>query len=712
MSQALRSVFTRCKAQGRAAFITFLPAGYPSPSVTPSLLLALQRGGADIIELGIPFTDPLADGPTIAAASKVSLSHGVNIDVCLDLIRTSRSQGLKVPVIFMGYYNPTLAYGEERFVRNCADAGVNGFILVDLPPEESSSFRAKCTQAGLSYVPLVTPSTTDARIRYLTSIADSFIYVVSKMDVTGVSKTGVNTALPDLLARIRQYTQTPLGVGFGVATRDDFTKVAEVADGVIIGSQIIHIIDGALEGSKAVEESRVVKAVEEYASRVSGSSEALVDAALQEGQELGMAEGPSSSTLLKEDKDLPQGLTHVMTEKFGSFGGQYVPEALVSCLSELEAAYKEAKEDPAFKEELLSHYTYMGRPSALHLAPRLTEMAGGARIWLKREDLNHTGSHKINNAIGQILLAKRIGKRLIIAETGAGQHGVATATVCAKFGMGCLIFMGEEDARRQALNVFRMRLLGAQVRTVSSGSRTLKDAVNEAMRYWVSHVDTTHYLVGSAIGPHPFPTIVRDLQKVIGEEVKESFAKQNDGRLPDAVVACVGGGSNAIGLFHPFINDPSVQLIGAEAGGDGTDTDFHSATLTLGTPGVFHGSRTYILQNDQGQITETHSICAGLDYPGVGPEHAWLKDLGRASYRVVSDVEALKGFKALSQTEGIIPALESSHGIAAALDVARELGKDKDVVVCVSGRGDKDVQSVAEALPKLGPKMGWDLRFE
>ncbi|RKP13865.1 tryptophan synthase [Piptocephalis cylindrospora] len=705
MSQAIRSVFAKCKAQGRAAFVTFITAGFPNPRLTPSLLLALQKGGADIIELGIPFTDPLADGPAIAAASKVALSHDVHIDTCLDLVRTSRSQGLKVPVIFMGYYNPALAYGEDKLVRESAAAGVNGFVIVDLPPEESTSFRAKCSEAGLSYVPLVTPSTTDARIQHLASIADSFIYVVSKMGVTGVSKDGVNKALPDLLTRIRQYTPIPLGVGFGVATREDYTKVANLADGVIIGSQIIHVING-------VEESLAVQAVQDYASQVSGSSDALVEAALIEGQELGMAEGSEFVHPPKDAADLPKGLVHAMPEKFGAFGGQYVPEALVDCLSQLEAAYLEASNDPAFWAEFRSHYSYIGRPSSLHLAPRLTEMAGGARIWLKREDLNHTGSHKINNAIGQILLAKRIGKRRIIAETGAGQHGVATATVCAKFGMECLVFMGEEDARRQALNVFRMRLLGAEVCTVKSGSRTLKDAVNEAMRYWVSHVDSTHYLVGSAIGPHPFPTIVRDMQRVIGEEVKASFAEQNEGRLPDALVACVGGGSNAIGLFHPFINDPSVQMIGVEAGGEGVDTEFHSATLALGTPGVFHGARTYLLQDERGQITETHSICAGLDYPGVGPEHAWLKDEGRASYRVVGDVGALQGFKALSQTEGIIPALETSHAITATIDVARELGKGKDVVLCVSGRGDKDVQSVAEALPKLGPKMGWDLRFE
>jgi len=401
----------------------------------------------------------------------------------------------------------------------------------------------------------------------------------------------------------------------------------------------------------------------------------------------------------------------LLDPRFGEFGGQYVPEALVDCLSELEAAYVEAKNDPSFWEEYKSFYQYIGRPSNLTFADRLTARTGGARIWLKREDLNHTGSHKINNAVGQILLAKRLGKKRIIAETGAGQHGVATATVCAKFGLECIVYMGADDVQRQALNVFRMRILGAKVVTVHSGAKTLKDAINEAMRDWVTNVTTTHYLVGSAIGPHPFPTIVRDFQSVIGTEAREQMLEQA-GRLPDAIVACVGGGSNAIGLFYPFIEDKSVQMIGAEAGGSGTHTERHSATLAAGTIGVFHGTRTYLLQdNTTGQIKETHSISAGLDYPGVGPEHAWLKDTGRAKYISVDDSQCLIGFRALCETEGIIPALESSHALYAAIEAAKELGPGKDVLVTVSGRGDKDVESVAKALPTLGPIIGWELEL-
>jgi tryptophan synthase len=359
----------------------------------------------------------------------------------------------------------------------------------------------------------------------------------------------------------------------------------------------------------------------------------------------------------------------------------------------------------------------MSRPSSLHKTDRLTdyvreksEKGFGANIYLKREDLNHTGSHKINNAVGQVLLARRLGKTEIIAETGAGQHGVATATVCARFNMKCTVYMGAEDVRRQALNVFRMKLLGATVVAVEAGSRTLRDAVNEALRKWVEKLDTTHYIIGSAIGPHPFPTIVRTFQSVIGNETKEQM-QELTGRLPDAVVACVGGGSNASGMFFPFAEDASVKLLGVEAGGDGVDTARHSATLSGGKPGVLHGVRTYILQNADGQIEDTHSVSAGLDYPGVGPELAGWKDSSRARFIAATDAEAFIGFKDLSQLEGIIPALETSHAIFGAMELAKTMKQDENIVICLSGRGDKDVQSVAEELPVIGPKIGWDLRF-
>jgi tryptophan synthase beta chain len=379
---------------------------------------------------------------------------------------------------------------------------------------------------------------------------------------------------------------------------------------------------------------------------------------------------------------------------FGIFGGRFVPETLMKAVLELEAAYMDAKNDPEYNAEIQRLLkNYVGRETPLYFAENLTQHAGGAKIYLKREDLNHTGSHKINNAIGQALLAVRMGKRKVVAETGAGQHGVATATVCALLNLDCVIFMGEEDIKRQALNVFRMELLGAKVVSVTSGSATLKDAVNEALRYWVEHVDDTHYLLGSVMGPHPFPVMVRDFQSVIGKETKEQFLRL-EGKLPEAVVACIGGGSNAMGMFYPFIEDEQVELYGVEAAGQGVETDFHAASLTKGRPGVLHGALMYLLQNQDGQIQEAHSISAGLDYPGVGPEHSQLKDSGRAAYRSITDTEALEAFQLLSKLEGIIPALESAHAVAFAVKLAAKMEKTEQIVVCLSGRGDKDVDTV------------------
>ena len=381
---------------------------------------------------------------------------------------------------------------------------------------------------------------------------------------------------------------------------------------------------------------------------------------------------------------------------FGPYGGRFVPEALIGALEELDAARIKAQTDPTFIEELAElHRTYSGRPSIITEAKRFAEHAGGARIILKREDLNHTGSHKINNVLGQALLTKRMGKKRIIAETGAGQHGVASATAAALMGLECVVYMGEEDTKRQSLNVARMKLLGAEVVPVMSGSRTLKDAINEAMRDWVTNVETTHYLLGTVAGPHPFPSMVRDFHKIIGEESREQVLALT-GRLPDAVLACVGGGSNAIGIFHRFISDEDVRLIGLEAAGDGVATGRHAASISGGSPGVLHGNRTYVLQDANGQTIESHSISAGLDYPGVGPEHAYLHDIGRAEYRAVTDAEAMHAFALLCKTEGIIPAIETAHALAGALQVGNELGKDAIILINLSGRGDKDVQTAAQ----------------
>jgi tryptophan synthase beta chain len=381
---------------------------------------------------------------------------------------------------------------------------------------------------------------------------------------------------------------------------------------------------------------------------------------------------------------------------FGRYGGRFVPEALIAALDELTVAFTEARSDPEFTarlDGLLADYT--GRPSPITEVPRLSEHAGGARIVLKREDLNHTGSHKINNVLGQALLTKRMGKPRVIAETGAGQHGVATATACALLGLDCVVYMGEVDTERQALNVARMRLLGAEVIPVKTGSRTLKDAINEALRDWVTNVATTHYLLGTVAGPHPFPVMVRDFHRVIGLEARQQMLARYD-RLPDAVVACVGGGSNAIGIFHPFIDDAQVRLFGFEAAGDGMDSGRHAATLSAGAPGMLHGAMSYLLQDADGQTVETHSISAGLDYPGVGPEHSWLKDTGRAEYRPITDAQAMDAFQLLSRTEGIIPAIESAHAVAGALQLGAELGEGATILVNLSGRGDKDVDTAVK----------------
>jgi tryptophan synthase beta chain len=387
--------------------------------------------------------------------------------------------------------------------------------------------------------------------------------------------------------------------------------------------------------------------------------------------------------------------------RFGDYGGRFVPETLMAALEELELEYKSARSDPAFiaeLDDLLANY--VGRPSPLYFASNLTRELGGAQIYIKREDLIHTGAHKINNAVGQALLARRLGKKRIIAETGAGQHGVATATVCAMFGMECVVYMGEEDIRRQAPNVRRMEILGATVETVTSGSRTLKDAINETIRDWVTNIETSHYIIGSVVGPHPYPMIVRDFQSVIGRESRSQIL-ETTGRLPDYAIACVGGGSNAIGLFSGFIDDDSVRLIGVEAAGAGVDTDEHAATMTKGRPGVLHGAMSYLLQDEHGQVQEAHSISAGLDYPGVGPEHSYLRDTERAQYVAITDSQALEGFQLLSRTEGIIPALEPSHALSYISDFAPTLDPDSIVLLLLSGRGDKDLDTVIDALDNV-----------
>ncbi|PVU94121.1 hypothetical protein BB559_003083 [Furculomyces boomerangus] len=695
MASNIKAAFAKAESEERPTFIVYITAGYPDVDTTVEVMLSLQKAGVDAIELGIPFTDPIADGGIIQRAHEAATENNVDVEACFDIVTRARSRGLTIPIIFMGYYNTILQHGERAMAERCVSTGVDGFIVVDLPPEEAKYFRDICTEFGLSYIPLITPVTPNERIAALSSISDSFMYVVSRLSVTGM-RSDVNVELGDLIERIRKYSDVPLGVGFGISNSDHFKTVGNIANAVIIGSKVIDTMMKAPKGSEA-------QAVYDFCVSVNGKKEGNMKRSSPLAN--------TSSTRDSSEKQESKVQLSASNQWFGEFGGQYIPEAIYGAMHEIEKAYNEAKNDPKFWEEFRSYYPYIGRPSSCHFANRLTEHAGGAQIYLKREDLNHTGAHKVNNALGQTLLAKRIGKTRIIAETGAGQHGVATATICAKMGLECIVYMGAEDCRRQALNVFRMRILGATVVPVTSGSQTLKDAVNEAMRDWVTNVTNTHYLVGSAIGPHPFPTLVRDFQCVIGNETKEQM-KELTGKLPDAVIACVGGGSNAIGMFHPFINDTSVRLIGVEAEGSGISTGKHSATISAGTVGVFQGSKTYLLQDKKGQIMETHSISAGLDYPGVGPEHSFLKSIERAEYVSVTDKDALDGFRTMSQLEGIIPALESSHAIFKALEIAKSMDPSQTLVICVSGRGDKDVNTVAEVLPVLGPQIGWDLRFE
>lgn len=702
MSVQLRQVFETAKKEKRNALVTFMTAGYPTVEDTIPILKGFQEGGVDVIELGMPFSDPIADGPTIQVANTIALENGVTMIQTLDLLRKARKEGVTIPIILMGYYNPIMSYGEEKFIKDAAEAGANGFIIVDLPPEEALKIRGYMRTYGLSLVPLVAPSTTEERLELLSHIADSFVYVVSRMGTTG-AQSSVAANLDELTKRVRKHTKDiPIAVGFGVSTREHFTAVGELADGVVIGSKIITLVGQADQADRRETSKSYVEGIlnnVKHKNLTVDEFYALHKKTLADAKQLSSV----SNEFVEK---------HKFPTRFGDFGGQYVPEALHACLRELEKGFEEAVADPSFWEDFKSLYSYIGRPSSLHRAERLTEHVGGAQIWLKREDLNHTGSHKINNALAQVLLAKRLGKTKIIAETGAGQHGVATATACAKFGLECTVYMGAEDVRRQALNVFRMRILGAKVIAVTNGTQTLRDATSEAFRSWVTNLETTYYVVGSAIGPHPYPTLVRTFQSVIGKETKDQFASLNNGKLPDAVVACVGGGSNSTGMFSPFEHDASVKLYGIEAGGDGIDTKFHSATLTVGRPGVFHGVKTYVLQDQDGQVHDTHSVSAGLDYPGVGPELAYWKSIGRAEFMAATDAQALEGFKLLSQLEGIIPALESSHAVYGACQVAKKMKPDQHLIINISGRGDKDVQSVAEILPKLGPQIGWDLRFE
>jgi len=675
----LEDAFASAKERGEAAFVAFVTAGYPSAEDTPAILLALQEGGAAVIELGIPYTDPQADGATIQHTNQVAIAGGTSeIPQCLAMVEKARSMGLTIPVVLMGYYNPFFQFGVDKLCEATKAAGADGFIVVDLPPEEGTDLGRACAKNGLSNIPLIAPTTSDDRIDHLCKMASTFVYCVSVAGVTG-ARSELPSDLEEFIARVRSKTELPLAVGFGISNPEMVQGVANLADGVVVGSAVLKAMDSA--GESTTERAGAVKDLVSHF--VTGVKQA--ETAKNQATAVGKVAEESNAN---PDKS-----------RFGKFGGQFIPETLSVAFAEIEAEYDAVKDDPEFLAEIARYRKdFVGGPTPLHKANRLTELAGGATIWLKREDLAHTGAHKINNAIGQALLAKRIGKPRIIAETGAGQHGVATATVCAMLGLDCTVYMGAVDCARQKLNVFRMNTLGAKVVPVEDGQATLKDAINEAMRDWVTNVRDTHYLIGSAVGPHPFPTIVRDFQSVMGSEMRSQMLEKA-GKLPDAVVACVGGGSNAIGAFYPFIKDEGVALYGVEAAGHGIEKDEeHCATLTKGTPGVLQGALTYVIQEPSGQTLNTHSISAGLDYPGVGPEHAYLKDCGRAIYDAVTDDQALEGFKMMCEYEGIIPALETSHAIYYAIGLAKKLGPGKDLVINMSGRGDKDMPQIAKIM--------------
>mmetsp|Transcript_67212 Transcript_67212/g.161040 ORF Transcript_67212/g.161040 Transcript_67212/m.161040 type:complete len:740 (+) Transcript_67212:93-2312(+) len=716
MSARLANRFTECKKAGRTAFVGFITAGYPKKADTVSAMLEMEKNGCDVIELGVPFSDPMADGSAIEAASVVAIANGTTYPDVLAMAKEAREKGLKVPVLLMGYYNSFLAAGIEKTCKECSSIGLDGFIIVDLPCEEAWRAMGPAAQAnGLSLVPLAAPTSDPERLKHVVDCAltpsPGMVYVVTLLGTTGLRDKESAEAKSSRMAECKSVVDKvkaearkvspdvdlPVVVGFGISERSHVEEFGKFADGCVVGTKIVT--EAGKGGVPAI--GAVVKKLSGGALAVNGSSNGAPPAKRQR-------------TDTGEDRS-----KHADKWNFGGsvFGGRFIPETLMVAHQELEDAWAKWKQDPAFKAELKTlRRDFIGGPTPIYHAKRLSALCGGADIWFKREELAHTGAHKINNAIGQALLAMKLGKKRIIAETGAGQHGVATAAACALLDLECIVYMGEIDCERQKLNCFRMAELGATVVPVKSGSRTLKDAVNEALRDWVTNIRTTHYIIGSAVGPHPFPDIVRDFQSVIGNEARAQMLNQTEGemghptftngpgRLPDYVVACVGGGSNAIGMFSAFLDDKDVKIIGVEAGGehgptkpDGTATDKHSATLTAGTIGVLHGSRTYLLQSFDGQIKETHSISAGLDYPGVGPQHAALKASGRVQYRFATDSQALDAMRLVSRKEGIVPALEPSHAAHITMELAKSLPKGKIVLLNLCGRGDKDMLHVAKA---------------
>ncbi len=674
--ESLRKVFGKGKV-----LINYLTAGYPTLTASYDNLFKLTALGTDVIEIGVPFSDPTADGPTIQRANQIALENGVTLEWILELVERARDNGLQVPILLMGYYNVFFNYGLENLIVKSREIGINGFIIVDLPPDLNLDYYHWCQREQRALITLIARNTPEMRIKTLVNYASGFIYCLATNGVTG-SRDKLDPELHAFVDQVRRLTHLPIAVGFGISSPEQAQEVWSFADGLIMGSSIINNLDqitSFLEPFNAVK----VKLSVNPKTKISG---------------------PEKSGTIRRDMSgggTGDRMGHMMEDRTGEsdellgLDNSYLPEILVSLHQEVARNFQDFWDKPCFQQEygdLLANY--VGRPTPLYLAKNLSAENGGAQIWLKREDLNHTGSHKINNALGQALLAKKMGKTKVIAETGAGQHGIATATACSLLGLKCDIYMGAADVQRQAKNVEKIRLLGANLISVERGSKTLRDAINAALQDWVSSLETTYYLIGSAIGAAPYPEMVRKFQSVIGSETREQFRRQfpnEPNKLPDYLIACVGGGSNAIGFFSEFIQDSQVKLVGVEAGGNGIQ---NSASIGSGTLGILHGTKTYLIQDENGQIKKTHSISAGLDYPGIGPDHTKLYQSRRATYVSINDQEAVSAFRQLTRLEGIIPALESSHAIAYALKLGKTLESNQQIIVNLSGRGEKDIDLV------------------
>ena len=677
--------------------ITYLTAGYPNLTQTLPLLKTMVDSGSDLIEIGVPFSEPVADGPVIAEASKRSLQQGTKLSDILQIVQTARNQEIQTPIILMGYYQSFYSFGLRKLLEQSYQVGLNGFLVVDLPINSDPEMALLCRHYNKSLIPLVSPTTPKSRILEL-ALGDSkvprpppFLYAVSRNGVTG-AQSSLSTQAGEVISKIQESCQVPVAVGFGISDCKMASQVWETAEGVIVGSAIIQLIKEVWrkyqksysQDSIPVSWREVGEFIQSLATHKPSKKASLNPL---------LSRSTSPDTFRTPITPPPSPITTHTNGRYNQFGGQYLPESLLQAHQQLEDLYQELIVSEKFQKQYrLLLKTFVGRPTPLYQTRRLLLSETGVEIWLKREDLCFTGSHKLNNALGQALLAQMMGKKRIIAETGAGQHGVATATVCALLGIDCVVYMGATDVQRQARNVAQMKLLGAEVRPVCDGSQTLKDAINEALRDWVTHVNTSFYLIGSAVGSHPYPSIVREFQSVIGQEAKHQFQEATDGGLPDAVVACVGGGSNALGIFDGFLEKEigstyHPELYGVEAEG--------AASASHGTVGILHGSKSLVLQTPDGQIAETNSLSAGLDYPGISPIHAWLKETEQVTYVTISDQEASDAFYQLTCQEGIPPALESAHAVAFALKLAQTVTSHNDqpyrILVNLSGRGDKDL---------------------